>query len=81
MEGRMKIDLKSFFASVSCVMHGLDPLTVKLVVVGSKDRQGSVVLAATPPLKKLGIKTGSRLYEIPFTSDILIANPLMAEYV
>lgn len=62
-------------------MRGLNPLTVKLAVVGSTDRQGSVVLAATPKLKKLGIKTGSRLYEIPLSQDIIIVNPSMAEYV
>ena len=36
---------------------GLDPLTTKLAVVADTKRQGSVVLAATPKLKELGIKT------------------------
>lgn len=75
------IDLKSFFASVSCVRKGLDPLTTKLAVVGDTKRQGSVVLAATPPLKELGIKTGSRLFEIPNRSDIYITNPQMRTYL
>lgn len=75
------IDLKSFFASVSSIMRGLDPLTVKLAVVGNTEQRGSVVLAATPKLKKLGIKTGSRLYEIQPSKDIIIVNPSMAEYV
>lgn len=75
------IDLKSFFASVSCIRRGLDPMQTKLAVVGNTKRQGSVVLAATPPLKKLGIKTGSRLYEIPNHSDIYITNPQMRTYM
>lgn len=75
------IDLKSFFASVSCIKKGLDPMKTKLAVVGNTQRQGSVVLAATPPLKKLGIKTGSRLFEIPHRSDIYITNPQMRTYL
>lgn len=75
------IDLKSFFASVSCILNGLDPMTTKLAVVGNTQRQGSVVLAATPPLKELGIKTGSRLYEIPHRSDIYVTNPKMRTYL
>lgn len=75
------IDLKSFFASVSCIKKGLDPMKTKLAVVGNTQRQGSVVLAATPPLKKLGIKTGSRLFEIPHHSDIYITNPQMRTYL
>lgn len=75
------IDLKSFFASVSCIRKGLDPMKTKLAVVGNTKRQGSVVLAATPPLKKLGIKTGSRLFEIPNRTDIYITNPEMLTYL
>lgn len=77
----MCVDLKSFFASVSCLLKGLDPMDTKLAVVGNTKRQGSVVLAATPPLKALGIKTGSRLYEIPNRSDIYITNPKMKTYM
>lgn len=77
----MCIDLKSFFASVSCLLNGFDPMTTKLAVVGNTKRKGSVVLAATPPLKKLGIKTGSRLYEIPHRKDIYITNPKMSTYI
>ncbi len=75
------IDLKSFYASVSCVEKGLDPETTKLAVVADTKRSGSVVLAATPPLKALGIKTGSRLFEIPCRPDIYIINPSMLKYV
>src|SRR5699024_11312815 len=50
-------------------------------VVGNTKRKGSVVLASTPELKKLGIKTGSRLYEIPARNDIYIINPSMQTYI
>ena len=75
------IDQKSFFASVSCIEKGLDPLTTKLAVVADTKRQGSVVLAATPKLKELGVKTGSRLFEIPHRNDIFIINPSMRKYL
>lgn len=75
------IDQKSFFASVSCLQKGLNPLTTKLAVVADTKRQGSVVLAATPALKALGIKTGSRLFEIPHRTDIFIINPSMRKYL
>lgn len=75
------IDQKSFFASVSCIEKGLDPLETKLAVVADTKRQGSVILAATPKLKELGIKTGSRLFEIPHRNDIYIINPSMRKYL
>lgn len=75
------VDLKSFYASISCLLNGLNPMKTKLAVVGNTKRQGSVVLAATPPLKAMGIKTGSRLYEIPQRSDIYITNPKMRTYM
>ncbi len=75
------VDLKSFFASVSCILKGLDPKTTKLAVVGDTKSIGSVVLAATPELKKLGIRTGSRLFEIPARRDIYIINPSMKTYL
>lgn len=75
------IDQKSFFASVSCISKGLDPLKTKLAVVADTKRQGSVVLAATPPLKAIGITTGSRLFEIPHRNDIYIINPSMRKYL
>ncbi|CAM3797150.1 DNA polymerase thumb domain-containing protein [Mesobacillus zeae] len=78
----MCIDMKSFYASCSAVMRGLDPLSCYLAVVGNTDRSGSVVLAASPRLKKdFGIKTGSRLFEIPNDPRITIVNPKMAAYL
>ncbi|MED4261668.1 damage repair protein, partial [Priestia aryabhattai] len=75
------IDMKAFFASVSSVIRGLDPLKTKLAVVGDIKRSGSVVLAATPLLKKEGIKTGSRLFDIPKRKDIHVVNPSMERYI
>nr|WP_318619404.1 hypothetical protein [Priestia megaterium] len=50
------IDMKAFYASVSSVIRGLNPLKTRLAVVGDIKRSGSVVLAATPLLKKEGTK-------------------------
>lgn len=72
------IDMKSFYASVAAVDLGLDPLTCYLAVVGSTDRPGSVVLAASPRLKKeFGVKTTNRLYELPNDPRIKVVNPKM----
>ncbi|QEL88154.1 Y-family DNA polymerase [Bacillus mycoides] len=75
------VDFRSFYASVSCIKMGLDPLHTKLAVVGDVNRNGSIVLAATPPLKALGVKKMARLYEIPRRKDILVVNPIMGTYI
>ena len=48
--------IRRAFASVSCMEKGLILLETKLAVVADTKRQGSVVLAATPKLKEIGIK-------------------------
>ncbi len=53
----------------------------KLAVVGDVNQSGSIVLAATPPLKALGIRKMARLYEIPKRPDIIIVNPIMHTYM
>lgn len=76
------VDMKSFYASCAAVILGLDPLNCYLAVAGNKERQGSVVLAASPRLKKeFGIKTGSRLFEIPNDPRIQVVEPKMATYL
>ncbi|WP_328263277.1 hypothetical protein [Priestia megaterium] len=75
------IDMKAFYASVSSVIRGLNPLKTRLAVVGDIKQSGSVVLAATPLLKKEGIKTGSRLFEIPKRKDIHVVNPSIDRYI
>ncbi|MGG4267661.1 DNA polymerase thumb domain-containing protein [Peribacillus simplex] len=78
----MCIDMKSFYASCSAVMLGLDPLDCYLAVVGDLKRTGSIVLAASPKMKKeFGIKTGSRRFEIPNDPRIVVVEPKMATYL
>src|SRR5690606_27948320 len=76
------VDIKSFYASCAAVMEGLDPLECYLIVVGDVDREGSVALAASPKVKKeFGIKTGSRLFEVPSDPRIKIVEPKMATFL
>ncbi|KHD86385.1 UV damage repair protein UvrX [Heyndrickxia ginsengihumi] len=76
------IDMKSFYASCAAIMRGLDPMECYLAVVGNLQQKGSVVLAASPKLKKdFGIKTGTRLFEIPKDNRILIVEAQMASYL
>ncbi|MFB6465911.1 UV damage repair protein UvrX [Cytobacillus sp. Hz8] len=76
------VDIKSFYASCSAVIEGDDPLTCYLAVVGDEEREGSIVLAASPQLKKeFGIKTGNRRFEIPNDPRIKIVPPKMATYL
>jgi len=76
------VDIKSFYASCSAVMEGKDPLNCYIAIVGDKNRPGSVVLAASPRLKKeFGIKTGSRLFEIPNDPRIELVEPKMGTYL
>lgn len=74
--------MKSFFASCSAVELDLDPLTCYLVVVGDKERSGSVVLAASPMMKqKFGIRTGNRLFEVPRDPRVHVVNASMSMYL
>lgn len=76
------IDMKSFFASCAAVKRGLDPERVCLAVVADKKRTGSVVLAASPMMKKqFSIYTGNRLFEIPNHPSIMIVEAEMKEYL
>jgi DNA polymerase V len=74
--------MKSFYASCAAIDRGLDPLSCSLAVVADTNRKGSVVLAATPTMKKkYGIRTGSRLFEIPSSPDIVIVSAQMKKYL
>ncbi|SDM79688.1 DNA polymerase V [Fictibacillus solisalsi] len=76
------MDMKSFYASCAAVRLGLDPLDCYLAVVGNTERQGSVVLAASPCLKRdFGIRTGNRLFEIPKDSRIHIVDAQMSFFL
>lgn len=58
------IDLKSYYASVECVMRGLDPLTTNLVVADSSRTEKTICLAVSPSLKAYGIPGRARLFEV-----------------
>ena len=75
------IDLKSFYASVECVLRGLNPFTTPLVVADKSRSNGSVVLAITPYLKARGVKSRCRVYELPDDSAIIYAKPRMSKYL
>ena len=86
------IDLKSFFASVECILRGLDPLTAKLVVADESRTEKTICLAVTPALKAYGIPGRARLFEVNQKVrevqrrtgekiEFKIAKPQMAKYV
>ncbi len=57
------IDLKSFYASVECVEHGLDPMTAHLLVADAARTDKTICLAVSPSLKSYGISSRARLFE------------------
>ncbi|MBQ8845322.1 MAG: DNA repair protein [Clostridia bacterium] len=75
------VDMKSFFASVECAERGLDAMTTKLVVADEGRSKGTVCLAVSPAMKKLGVRNRCRLYEIPNDIDYIIAPPRMKKYI
>ena len=75
------IDLKSFYASVECVEHGLDPMTTNLVVADPERSEKTICLAITPAMKALGIKNRCRVFEIPQGIDYITAPPRMQKYI
>lgn len=78
----MCIDVKSFFASVEAVERKQHPLYARIAVVSKPDNQGGLVLASSPLVKKdYGVKTGTRIYEIPRNANIDIVEPRMALYL
>ena len=75
------IDLKSFFASVECVERGLDPFAVNLVVADPDRGRGAITLAATPAIKRHGVKSRGRIFEIPEGIEYITAPPRMQLYM
>jgi DNA polymerase V len=75
------IDLKSFYASVECALRGLNPFTTPLVVADKSRSNGSVVLAVTPYLKRRGVKSRCRVFELPDDPTIIFAKPRMHKYL
>ena len=58
------IDLKSFYASVECVLRGLNPITTNLVVADSEKTEKTICLAISPSLKSYGLAGRERLYKV-----------------
>lgn len=75
------IDLKSFFASVECVERKLDPFKTPLIVADPLRGGGAITLAVTPYLKKQGVPSRGRVYEIPKNIKYITAKPRMELYV
>lgn len=75
------IDMKSFYASVECVLRGLDPLTTDLVVADETRTDKTICLAVSPSLKKKGVKNRCRLFEVPKSFNAIIACPQMETYI
>jgi len=72
------LDMRGFYASCAAIREGLDPLEAHIAIVGNQERRGSVVLAASPRMKKdFGVKTGTRLFEIPDDPRIRLIEPKM----
>ncbi len=75
------LDLKSFYAVVECVERGLDPMKTPLVVADKSRGTGTIVLAVSPFLKKLGVPSRLRVFDLPKRSDIIFATPQMGLYL
>ena len=76
------IDMRSFYASCAAADAGLDVMTTPIAVIGNLEQKGSVVLAASPRMKKeFGVKTGTRLFEIPNHPSIHLIEPKMEFFV
>lgn len=75
------IDLKSFYASVECAERGIDPFNSNLVVADSTRGDGTVCLAVSPAMKKLGVKNRCRIFEIPKNIKYIKARPRMKLYM
>lgn len=75
------IDMKCFYASVECVLRGLDPFETDLVVADPDRSKNTICLAITPKMKKRGIKNRCRIYDIPKNIHPIIAKPRMKKYM
>lgn len=75
------IDMKCFYASVECVLRGLDPFKTDLVVADPDRSRNTICLAITPKMKKRGIKNRCRIYDIPRNVHPIIAKPRMKKYM
>ncbi|MFC4411209.1 excinuclease ABC subunit A [Chungangia koreensis] len=77
------LDMRSFYASCAAADAGLDVMETPIAVVGNLQQKGSIVLAASPKLKKeFGVKPAKhRLFEIPDDPSIRLIEPKMGLFV
>ncbi|MED4292248.1 hypothetical protein [Priestia megaterium] len=67
--GIICINMKSFFASFFSVIRGLNSLKIRLAALGDTKPVGICCISCHTLIKE-GIKTGSRLFDIPKKKDI-----------
>ena len=76
------IDLKSFYASCECAARGLDLFSTPLVVADKSRSRNSIVMSATPYLKKeYGVPNVCRIGDLPDVPNLIFATPRMSYYV
>ena len=76
------IDLKSFYASCECAARGLDIFTTPLVVADKSRTDNSIVMSATPYLKKrYGVPNVCRIKDLPDVPGMIYATPRMRYYI
>lgn len=76
------IDLKSFYASCECACRHLDIFTTPLVCCDPYRSASSVVMSATPYLKKkYGIPNVCRRRDLPIVPGMIYAVPRMSYYL
>lgn len=75
------IDLKTFYASVECVVRGLNPFSTNLVVADPSRGKGAICLAVSPCLKEQGVKNRCRVFDIPKDIEYITALPRMNLYI
>lgn len=71
------IDLKSFYASVECIHRGLDPMSTNLVVADQSRTDKTICLAVSPSLKKFGVPSRPRLFEV--VQKVAVVNAMRRE--
>jgi len=76
------IDLKSFYASCECSARHLDIFTTPLVCCDPYRSSSSIVMSATPYLKKkYGVKNVCRRRDLPLVKGMIYAVPRMSFYL
>lgn len=75
------IDLKCFYASVECVDRGWDPFKKLMVVADPSRGPKTICLAVSPAMKKLGVRSRCRVFQIPKSIDYEKTRPRMRRYM